>query len=406
MVITGVGTVGAHGCGREALAALLAGDNPKLSEVPRPTGYHRRFGARPRLAALVDPSTLKPHLDAAAARRMSPPSKFAVAAAKMAVAQAGLAPADVPPESAVVVATSFGPTSYTERILNQILLESPEAVSPMLFTESVANAPAAQIALTFGAVGANVTVTQREVGPLVALGRAVAEVATGRSPLAIAAAVDETSPVLHAVLDRLGALAPPDAEGREVARPFDRGRNGFLLAEGAGALVVEAEEAARRRGAAVLARVRRVVIAVDPRAPRIGWSEDASIQGSALLRRLAMAGLAPGDFDLVVSGASGSIGGDRLEAAILRQLWPSREMPPVLAPKGVIGEYGGGLLAPAVLAAEGVAFGPTAGFREVDPALGIVPHSGQPLAPPHRLLVSSLAAGGAAAWVVLERPEA
>jgi hypothetical protein len=74
-----------------------------------------------------------------------------------------------------------------------------------------------------------------------------------------------------------------------------------------------------------------------------------------------------------------------------------------VAPKSVTGEYGGGLLAAAVLAVGGGDFGPTAGFAEVDPQCPLVPHAGGRLAG-GRVLVSSVAAGGAAAWLVLERP--
>ena len=87
---------------------------------------------------------------------------------------------------------------------------------------------------------------------------------------------------------------------------------------------------------------------------------------------------------------------------MLRAAWEDRPLPPVLAPKAVVGEYGGGFLAAAVLAAAGAPFGPTAGFAEPDPALGLTPHDGSPLPPPRRVLATSLAAGGAGVWLLLE----
>ena len=114
------------------------------------------------------------------------------------------------------------------------------------------------------------------------------------------------------------------------------------------------------------------------------------------------AGLAAADIDRIVSGASGAGGGDRLEALTLRRAWEGRPLPPVLAPKAVTGEYGGGHLASAILAVRQDEFGPTRGLREEDPELGVTPHEGGRLPPVHHLLVSSLAAGGAAAWIVLE----
>ena len=73
------------------------------------------------------------------------------------------------------------------------------------------------------------------------------------------------------------------------------------------------------------------------------------------------------------------------------------------APKAVTGEYGGGLLASAVLAAAGSHLGPTPGCEFVDPELGIALCDGSPLPAPSAVLVTSLAAGGAGAWMVLGR---
>jgi len=410
-VITGLGTVGAAGCGREGLAAALALGRPRLTAVDRAAGYHRRGGARS--ASLVPPGAVAPWVSALEARRMSPPSKLAVAASRMALEDAGLGRAWTSPAhliTAVVVATAYGPSSYTEGLLQQILFDSPEAASPFLFTESVANAPAAQIAIATGARGAGVTVAQREAGPLLAVARGAAEVAAGRADLALAGAVEEMTPLLHAVLDRFGALATPSAivgEGEEAARPFDRRRNGFLAAEGATVLVLEPEEAARSRGARVLARLAGWGSAFDPTAPPTGWGEGHAALGAALERCLERAGVAPGAVGAIVSGASGGRAGDRLEALALAAAWRGEPLPPVLAPKGVTGEYGGGFLAAAVLLAAGEAIpGPTAGFAEPDPALGIVPHAGGPLPRPAPAVVSSLAAGGAAAWLILAAPAA
>ncbi len=107
----------------------------------------------------------------------------------------------------------------------------------------------------------------------------------------------------------------------------------------------------------------------------------------------------------MVCGASGAVAGDRLEALLLKAVWGSRTLPSLLAPKAVLGEFGGAQLAAAVLALAGEPFGPIPGFSEVDPELGVRPHDGTALTP-STLLISSLATGGAAAWAVLGRAEA
>lgn len=398
-VVTGLGIVGSFGCGVSALAEALRTSRATLSEVDRGAGYHLPESARH--GALIGAVDLAAWVTPAMARRMSPPSKFAVAAARMAVAGAGVSGDEL---TEVVLATAFGPASFTERLLRGILAEGPETASPFLFTECVANAPAAQVAIASQACGPNVTVTQREAGPLLAVGRAASDVSSGVAARALAGAVDESPPLVHALLDRYRALSRPDAEGGEAARPFDRRRSGFLMGEGATVVVVEDEAAARARGARPLARIRAWGSAFDPTASRVSWGRGHEPLARGLRRMLDRAGLGTRDVHLVVSGASGAVAGDRLEADVLHAAWGAAPLPPVLAPKSVTGEYGGAHLAAAILAAGGAEFGPTSGFETYDPELRLTPHAGGPLPSVRTVLVTSLAAGGAAAWLVLERP--
>ena len=402
VVVSGLGALGSFGAGAASLAQALRISVPCVSEVDRSSGYHATEGAR--LAALVRGVDFSALVKPAAARRMSGPSKMAVAAARMAVRDAGLETTrEGWDDTEVVLSTVFGPVDFTDRLVSAITREGPETASPFHFTESVANAPTAQIAIELQARGPNVTITQREAGPLIATFRAARDVAAGRVARALAGSVEEMTPLVHALLDRFGALARPTAAEAEAPRPFDRRRNGFLAGEGATVLVVEREVDTRSRGGRVLARVCGGASAFDPTASRVGWGHGAPSLAGAAQRMFERLGIDAGDIDLVVSGASGAREGDRLEAEILARLFAGRRRPPVLAPKSVTGEYGGGQLAAAVLAVSGGEFGPTAGFAEADARCGLVPHAGGMLAG-GRVLVSSLAAGGAAAWMVLERP--
>lgn len=402
--ITGLGTVGAYGSGAESLRRVLAASEPPApAEVDRSAGYH--LAQAPRRALLLDPALLREWVPPGEARRMSPPSRFALAAARMALRCAGLGEGLPDERTGVVISTAFGPSSYSEGLLRQILLEGPESASPILFMESVANAPAAQIAIASKARGPSVTICQREAGALLAVGQAAADVAAGRVPRALAGTLDEMTPLLHSLLDRFGALARnsgPEGtpHGKQIARPLDRRRAGFVAAEGATMLLLEGEEGS----ASPLARVAAWGSAFDPTAPAVGWGTGSANLARSLRRTLDRAGIPLESIDRIVTGASGSRSGDRVEALMLRAAWGERPLPPVLAPKSVTGEYGGGFLGAAVLAAAGAPFGPTAGFEEPDPELGVVPHDGSPLPPPSTVLVTSVAAGGAASWLVLEAP--
>ena len=399
VVVTGMGAVGWFGVGLEALDAALARGAPALSEVDQSGGMHEPGAAR--MAGLIDPDALKPHLPPGAARRMSLPSQMAVVAALGAVEQAGLADAAYEGVG-VCLGSAFGPSSFMARILAQIHGPGPRSVSPFLFMESVANVMAGQVALALNASGPNATITQRETSALLALARGKALIQSGRCERVVVGSVDEISPIIHAALDRFGALARPDAGGTECARVFDAERSGYVACDGGTVLVLEEEAAARARGARPIARVGAVVRANDPTAPAANWGSGADALGDLLARRLAEQGVDLADVDRLVSGASGSTRGDQLDGRVFQRLFGERPLPELFAPKAYTGEVGGGFLAATLRSFTTTIPGPTPGFRRADGALALTPSQAPELAPPARALVSSLAPGGSSAWVVLE----
>lgn len=400
IAVSGLGCVLAGGCGTDRLASTLEGGVAPTRRLDDPRGYRRPHGASTAVTAGgVD---LSDWLDPMAARRMGRPSRMAVAAMKMALEEAGLTAPDAAARVGVAMATTYGPADFSEQILLQILQEGPQAVSPFLFTESVANAPAAQMAIHAGATAANLTVTQREAGPLIALALAAREILRGRADRMLVGAVDEMNALLHAVLDRFGALAGPDDDGVERARPFDRDRGGYLAGEGATVLVLESEEAVRRRGGRVLARLGGVVSAFDPSAPAAGWGEEAQALAAAAADGMERHEIAASAFDAIVSCACGSRRLDRLEGDVLRHIWRQGSLPPVLAPKAVTGEVGAALLAAPILLLNGRWSRGCATFRTVDPEIGITPAADLGAGAVGRVFISALAAGGAAAWTWME----
>ena len=402
VVVTGLGVIGPFGAGRAPLLAGLQAGAPRLAEVDRGAGYHRPGGAR--LAALADLSGLGALVPPALSRRMSPPARMAVAAMQLALSDAGLGEGTDHAATGIVTGTAFGPAWVTEQLLRQIFERGPDQASPALFTESVASASAAQMAMAIRARGPNQTLTQREASDLLALGAAAQWIRDGRAERVLVGVVEESVPVLHALLDRFRALARADRFGPERSRPFDRHRNGMMAAEGAAVAVLESTAGAASRGARPICRLIAHGAAFDPSAEAHNWGRGEAGLGRSLRRFLDRAGSVPGEIDLIVSGASGSRLGDRLEALTLKTAWEARPLPPVVAPKGTLGEYGGGFLAAALLAASGESPGPTAGFTAVDPELDLVPWTGGELGAPRLSLLTALASGGAAAWALVSPP--
>ena len=393
-VITAWGCLGAWG-GTAGLRRALRDGIAHSSVVDRAAGFHA--AGSPARALLVSAETLAEFLPRGELRRASRLTRMTAAATREATLWQ---PGD--PRTAVVLATCFGPVSASEDVMRTLIRESPLAVAPFTFAESVANAPAAQVAIATGARGPNLTIVQAECGPIMALARGRAEIESGRRPRVLVGAFDEAPPVLHACLGRLGALARENARGDERAQPFGAHRSGVLQAEGAAMLALEDEGAARERSAPVLARVIGTGSAFDASASRVGWGTGAENLGGALKRTLARAGLSPDDVGLIVSGASGCVAGDELEARTLRSAWGGAELPPIVAPKAFTGEWGGGSLAAALAIVSGCDVAPTP-LDGGPPRLDLPLHPGGPLPAASVILLTGLGSGGAAAWALLER---
>lgn len=404
IVISGLGVVMSGAWGSDEAEALFSKADPRPADVDRSAGYHRDGGARKAL--LVESGRVGEWLKPMAGRRMSPASRFAVCASLMAVRDAGMEPDGGQGKTAVVLGTTYGAAFITEKILRQILIENPESVSPALFTESVANAPAAQIALAVGATGANNTVTQRQVSVIAALNQASGLLRRGAAERVFVGAVDEMSPLLHAILDRFGALARSGVDGMEWGRPFDARANGWLGAEGAAVALLEREEDVQKRRGSFRARLVGAGTAFDPDAPRSGWGTAPGPRAKALKAFLAQNGVVPSGVDRVVCSAGGLREADRLEAKLIQEAMGGNPMPPILVPAATAGSQGGALLSGAVLATGGSAFGATPGFAVADREAGIVPHDGRPLVDPKTVLVTACAPGGSAGWALLERGKA
>ena len=362
VVVTGVGCLGAYGLGLTALRHALATGEPCSSAIDRSAGYHRN-GSATQVAA-SGALDLTPWLSEEAGLRMSMLSQHAVTCARMALADAGLN--EIPSErTAVTIATAFGPGGFTERLALQVLQKGGKFASPFLFTDCVANAAAGQIAIAVGARGANLTICQREAGPLLAIAQAAFDLQNGRADVCLAGAVDELQPLSHAILDRFRALARPRGpagQQLELPRPFDRQRNGYLAGDGGTVLVLERERHARARGARILARIGGSARGFDPSAPRTGHGTGAQ----ALAQRLRDGlGEQLQAIDTVVSSASGARRGDALEAEVLNLSLP--HAPRIVVPKAVTGEFGGGTLAAAMLAIAGAEFQKPIGCTDLDP---------------------------------------
>jgi 3-oxoacyl-[acyl-carrier-protein] synthase II len=217
------------------------------------------------------------------------------------------------------------------------LTSGPASVSPMAFANTVINAAAGQAAIWHNLHGVNSTVSGGSASGICAVGYAADLVRHGQLRAVLAGGLDEFSFESFVGFERAGSLCNDDV-GPECPIPFDRRRNGFALAEGAGFLVLEDLGSAEDRGAKVLAEVKGCASAFDCSQ---GRDSEASVRTlvRAMHAALSRSGISPDEIDFVSASANGSISLDCIELAALAGLFGHRAGKlPVTAIKCGIGE--------------------------------------------------------------------
>ena len=275
VAITGLGAVTTVMTGgADTLAAFLARE-----AVADPADSERIDRT---LAGLIDPG---------AARRLSRVSQLTMAAARLALDDAGR-PVD---GIGLVVGTEFGDQRSTIAFADGYLGRGPTGLSPLLFPNTVMNTMAAATTIALTARECSLTIVVPTVAGELAVARAAAFVASGYVPAALAGGVDERDPIVAAVLHEAhGDFAP-------------RG-------EGAAFLVLEPLAAAQARGARILGEIRAAVSASLAAAP---YGVGRATQSRVLTRALADAGVTAGELRALYTGESGDARRDAWEATLL-----------------------------------------------------------------------------------------
>jgi 3-oxoacyl-[acyl-carrier-protein] synthase II len=293
VVITGIGPVTPIGIGVEEFWAAATSGRNGIAPITR----FETSDLPAKLAGAVPDFDVSRWLDVKEARRTDRFTHYAVASADLAWQDAGR-PEVNGDRGAIIFATGIGGIEW---LLNQhsVLLEKgPGRVSPFMVPALMANAAAGHIAMRFGFTGPNFCTVSACASGAHAVGEGFRLVRDGYADVAIVGGSEAaTLPLTVAAFSQMTALTRnPDPE--TASRPFDANRDGFILSEGACALILETEEAARARGAAIYAVVAGYgasddafhITAPDPK------GNGAAI---AIGRALADAGVEPSEVDYV-----------------------------------------------------------------------------------------------------------
>lgn len=397
-LITGAGTINPLGATvAETWSGLLAG---RSGIAALETDWAEQLPVRMAGQVTAD---LSEHLTTRELKRMDRCGQLALVAAREAWQQSG-AP-DVDPERfAVVIGSAYGGLGSTLEQDRALASGGPRRVSPHTLTRLMVNGPAAWVSIDLGARGGARTPVSACASGAEAIVQGAEMIRSGAADVVIAGGVDASvNDLVITGFSQIRALSTRNDEPRRASRPFDGGRDGFVLAEGAGIVVLESEAHARARGAAVLGAVAGGAVTSD--ANDI-VAADPAMQRRVMQKALASAGMQASDIGFVHAHATSTPVGDRLEAQAINAVFGADV--PVTSTKGHTGHLlgGAGALA-AVVVVQALQTGQlpgTVNLEALDPEvnLNIVTDKAHPLAPGSAAgLVNAFGFGGHSVALVI-----
>lgn len=253
VVITGIGCVTPIGEGKEALWEGLHRRESAVRRIDRfdPSPF------RSHIAAQVEDFDANDYLEAKRARRLDRYSHFAVASARLALEDARFEPEREDPERvAVQVGSALGGVGYAEEQLANFVTRGVRAVDPQLALTVFGGSASCNIAIEFGFNGPNCTNAMSCASGAIAIGDAWRLIRDGEADAALAGGVEAPlAPLCYGAFAIIRAMSTRNDDPASASRPFDAGRDGFVMAEGAAMLLLEERERAVARGAHVYAEI-------------------------------------------------------------------------------------------------------------------------------------------------------
>ncbi len=318
VVITGIGVVTPVGNNLEDFWVNLTGGISGVGPITRfdTTGYSSKIASEVKSFNAAD------FIDRKEARRMDRFTQFAVAATGMAVKNAGLDMAKINRVRAgVILGSGVGGIETLEEQHKVLMERGPGRVSPVFIPMMIANMASGQVAINFGLRGCNVTTTSACASSANALGDAFKVIQRGQADVMISGGTEAPiTPLAVAGFCSMKALSTRNNDPTAASRPFDMGRDGFVIAEGAVVLVLEEMEHALAREANILAEITGYGASCD--AYHI-TAPDPEGGGAVLSMRWALedAGLAPEKVDYINAHGTSTPLGDKLETMAIKEVF-------------------------------------------------------------------------------------
>lgn len=311
IAITGIGMMTPYGPGKQSLINGIKSGMPAYGrpQTDRSGAEHPGAG----MLGEVKDFNPKSFIPAMRARRLSRCTLLAVCSAVEAVADSGIDTSKIDPfRMGVIFGTGLASTGSTDGFYVGLLENGPEGTNPMVFPETVPNASASQIAITFGIKGPNTTFSHDEISTELALAYAADLLNDGRADAVITGGAEEIS---DAELTAFSAMRVVSPQGM---RPFDKLRSGFVPSEGGTCIVLERLSDAARRGARIYAVIAGAGFASAP-TKRLHYDQTGASMASAMRLATARAGL--NNVDCISASANATRELDCAEARAIKEVF-------------------------------------------------------------------------------------
>jgi len=371
IVVTGIGVISSLGCSVESFwEGLVAGRSGAATiEAFDPSGYGSRIACEARLFVAED------YLDRKRAKRMARFSQMASAAALLAVKDAGVELSAYDPERVgCVIGSAAGDYEHLAAQFKAHNDKGPGHGNALAVPRIIANMASSNAAMELGIHGPNVAVLSACATGAHSIGSAMDLMSLGYADLMVAGGVEAAiAPLVVDSYDCMRVLSHRNEEPTRASRPFDRDRDGFVIGEGAGILVLESYERASKRGARIYAELRGYGSTCD--AYSIAAPEpEGTWAAKAMEIAMQRSGLEPGRIGYINAHGTSTEANDAVETLAIKRVFSGRGFasPPASSSKSMIGHTLGaaGALEAAVTALSlyhGVLH-PTINLENPDPA--------------------------------------
>ncbi len=399
VALTGIGIVAPPGIGKESFWQNIKQGKSSVSPITRfdPSLYPSQVAGQ---VENLDTS----HLPFRLLKKLDKFSVMALMATGYALEDASIEmDKEDPYNIGVFLGNALGGWFYAETELRDLYVEGRQGVSPYMASAWFPAAPQGQISIYYGIKGYSKTVVTDKASAAMAIGYAAKVVANKKIGIALAGGTEApVTPYALLCCSTEGSLS------KGPYRPFDKERDGFVVGEGAGLVVLEEIESARKRGATVYGFITGYATCCDG-THRITPDPSGKGLAKAIKAALAMAGYQPSDIDYICADGVGTKSGDISETKAIKRVFGNyAQKIPISAPKSMFGHLMGASNAVDVITTllamqEGI-IPPTINYQTIDPEcdLDYVPNTSRPKQI-DRALVIGRGRGGINTVLTIER---